>query len=509
MPSKTVPTIQVDNVCAHGADIPICRQREVNPAPRWSRAEKGFVILLGVALLVLLYANLGGYRTLSAHEAYVAVTAREMIENGDWVVPTYGGVPRLCKPPWSYWVAAAFGWLGGGITEFTARLPSTLAAIGLVVLMGVWATRWYGRTAGLCALFIQATSYYFLNFGRDATVDMQLCFVMTLALFLCSPHVPQEGNRWRWLCIWGLLGISWMMKLIYGPVLVVAVLLAYWAVQGQLRNALTPVHLVGLLVFAVIALPWTVALLWRMSEALEVWRHETLGRALGEMDSKPWWYFLVLVIWLPLPWTPLVLLRLREHWRLAWKEGDPRERFLSVWFLAQVILISLSVDKQTSYILPALPVLTLLAAPRLAQWVDTRKTWNFLSLRRAAIVGLTAFVLGFVGIAFWLLPGRDSRRPEVELARALVPLADGRDSIAFGLGQHPVVFYSKARRIEAPADLNRELESGPGLQLLTHVAHLPFLKTLGSVEALAEIDAHHPAYSKRTDPLVLVRLRRN
>ncbi|MCI0380992.1 MAG: hypothetical protein L0215_25690, partial [Gemmataceae bacterium] len=378
-----------------------------------------------------------------------------------------------------------------------------------------------GRTAGLCALLIQATSYYVLNFGRDATVDMQLCFVMTLALFLCSPHAPredarpasQEEHRWRRHCFWALLGISWMMKLIYGPVLVVAVVLAFWAVQGQLRNALRPVHLLGLLVFAVIALPWTAALVWRMPEALEVWRHETLGRALGEMDSKPWWYFLVLVTWLPLPWTPLVLVRLREHWRMAWREGNPRERFLSVWFLAQVILISLSVDKQTSYILPALPVLTLLAAPRLAMWVETRKASNgLLSPRRAAIVGLTVFVLGFVGVTTWLLPGRDARRPEVELARALVPRADGRGTdapVVFGLGQHPVVFYSKARRIEAPKDLQRELESGPCLQLLTHVAHVPFLKTLGSVEALVEIDACHPAYSKRTDPLVLVWLRRN
>src|SRR5688572_16354527 len=64
--------------------------------------------LLGVALVacIVLFYRLGSFRTFSSHEVYAVVTAREMIESDNWVLPTFGGLPRLRKPPLAYWMVA-------------------------------------------------------------------------------------------------------------------------------------------------------------------------------------------------------------------------------------------------------------------------------------------------------------------------------------------------------------------------------------------------------------------
>src|SRR5512133_3774935 len=66
---------------------------------------------------------------LDDHEAYVSVTAREMITNHEYVIPTMNGEYRIKKPPLQYWLVVGAAKLTGHIDEFTTRLPSALAAI--------------------------------------------------------------------------------------------------------------------------------------------------------------------------------------------------------------------------------------------------------------------------------------------------------------------------------------------------------------------------------------------
>src|SRR5436309_792932 len=65
---------------------------------------------------------------LDEHEVFVAQTARQMMDSGDWVVPWFGGVPRLNKPPLSYWLTMLAAWASGArdIQPWHARLPSAL-----------------------------------------------------------------------------------------------------------------------------------------------------------------------------------------------------------------------------------------------------------------------------------------------------------------------------------------------------------------------------------------------
>src|SRR6185295_19683263 len=107
-------------------------------------AAWGLLLLIAVEAL---FFQLGDYRRLTSHEVVAAVPAREMLHSGDWVVPRYGMVSRLQKPPLVYWLIAANGWLFGTFNEFTVRLHSATASLALMGLASLWAARWNGREA--------------------------------------------------------------------------------------------------------------------------------------------------------------------------------------------------------------------------------------------------------------------------------------------------------------------------------------------------------------------------
>src|SRR5215469_5822652 len=73
-------------------------------------------------------------------ESLRAIIAAEFLRSGNWIVPTLYGEPLFTKPLGMYAAIALVSWPLGGVTEFTARLPSALAASALVVLFF-----WYFR----------------------------------------------------------------------------------------------------------------------------------------------------------------------------------------------------------------------------------------------------------------------------------------------------------------------------------------------------------------------------
>src|SRR5439155_633379 len=112
---------------------------------------------------------------MNEHECYLAQTSREMLSTGDWIVPHYSTMPRLRKTPLGYWSVAATALLTGrGVNEWTARLPSALAAIGTLVCVWQLARMIYGSRAAAVAAWLGASSAAVLFYSHQAVVDMQL-----------------------------------------------------------------------------------------------------------------------------------------------------------------------------------------------------------------------------------------------------------------------------------------------------------------------------------------------
>src|SRR5262245_58284644 len=89
-------------------------------------------LLLLVAGVMLFALNLGGPSLWDLDEGRNAAAAIEMMESGNFVVPTFNARLRVDKPILLYWLLVA-SFQTCGINEFAVRLPSTLAALGTLV----------------------------------------------------------------------------------------------------------------------------------------------------------------------------------------------------------------------------------------------------------------------------------------------------------------------------------------------------------------------------------------
>ncbi|HWP59742.1 MAG TPA: glycosyltransferase family 39 protein [Candidatus Acidoferrales bacterium] len=515
----------------------------------------------------VLFFNLAGARTLTFHEGLVAVVAREMVASGDWIVPRFGGVPRLEKPPLAAWLVAGLSRVTGGVDEWTARLPAALSGLLLVCLIGSWGIRWYGRRAGLLAAVVQSTTVYTITQARLGEVDMTLCLLTTAALFLvATEHAdePKPMGHLRWIAFYLFVGISWLGKFIAGPVLVLVPAAIYLLVRDGARGLVRLLNPIGAMCFSALVAFWPALVAREIPQAWATWHDEIVGRSLGAMGREPPWYYFYAILWLMLPWTPATIAALPQSWRRGWKEGETRERFLWTWFLGQLALLSLSAFKHQHYIIPALPALSLMTG----RWLDgalasgarlnsrglsrraavagmivlagigsgaifiAGRRWPELILplglgigmgalggcvaigllylgriRAAALAALLVFIACYLGAVGWLLPRRDPRLPAVEFARkadARVPA--GRPVVLYAMGPSPLAFYLKRGfvREESVAGLRERLGREGTIYVIARTAALGEIEKFARIRRIEETRNPTESFLRKNPPLSLV-----
>ena len=158
------------------------------------------------------------YRT----ESLRAIVAVEFLRSGDWLVPRLYGEPLLTKPPGAYAAIAAASAPFGGVTEWTARLPSAVAATLVVFLVYGCFRRHFGRTGGLTAAALLPCSLMWLDRAPSAEIDMLevawvagavLCFLRAVECRETAER-PDGRSEWLWqqaalLCVAGGAMTKW------------------------------------------------------------------------------------------------------------------------------------------------------------------------------------------------------------------------------------------------------------------------------------------------------------
>ncbi|QDT66015.1 ArnT family glycosyltransferase [Calycomorphotria hydatis] len=332
-------------------------------------------ISLGVIAYSLLTFDLGSWRLFNQHEMLAVRPAQEMAISGDYIVPTYAGLPRLEKPPGFYWVLTAILSVTGELTTFTARLPSAIAAIFLAWLVGRWSRLRYGPVAGYGAFIAQSTSLYVLTYGRTAEADMLLCALMTSAMLVAAPANNSGQTFWekqaRWSAVGVLAAATYLLKFHFGPILIYTPLVVWLVCVRRWKElAHAVINPVALVCLCAAIFVWPLLVLSRIPEAAEVWNSETWGRFQGDITTQPFWYYLPILLWITMPWTPLALPGALLSWkRTGWWQTrfDSRESFLWVWLVVQLLLLSVSANKHKHYLLPLLPVFAIWTGLRIDQ----------------------------------------------------------------------------------------------------------------------------------------------
>jgi len=329
------------------------------PAP----SAYGRLPLLVLAAALALGVNLNGHRLLDPDEGRNAEVAREMAASNDYLLPHLDGLPYLDKPV-VYFAAAALVMEILGPTETAARLPAylfTLATIGIIV---AFARRRWGSDAGWLAGLALATMPLVMAYARATIFDSALAFCTTAAILAFWDERP--------VLAWAAIGLGALTK---GPVAILIPLgtaVPHALLTGRPLRRLFP--WLGLGAFALVALPWFIAVSVRIPEFPHyVFVRETLERVTTTKFHRtaPIWYYLPIVPIAAFPWIVPALARVK-HWRWAWlaRRDNPNAGdaiFLACWVLGPLAFFTLNQSKLPQYVLPLMPAFALAAARLLAR----------------------------------------------------------------------------------------------------------------------------------------------
>ena len=175
-----------------------------------------WIVLLGIALAAVLYA-LGVGDVREDNEGQRAAPPGTMLRTGDFTIPRLNGDPYLVKPPLLYWAIAGV-YSVAGVSEFTARVPTALCGVALVVSLYLLTRKAAGeRVARWGALVLLASPYAFQRM-RFAELDIPLTLAVFLAIVAArNATLCGDGGQRMRLCI--LSGLAFgAAVLLKGPV---------------------------------------------------------------------------------------------------------------------------------------------------------------------------------------------------------------------------------------------------------------------------------------------------
>lgn len=369
------------------------------------------LLLLGAYLVPLSWRPL-----IVPDEMRYAEIPREMIADGDWVVPRLNGVRYFEKPVLGYWVHAAAQMVLGP-TAFAVRLPSAVATLGTGALLWLVARR-SGRggpgapdAAPRAAAVVFLTSGQVYAIGTYAVLDalFSACVTASLVCFFCgctdSRGVLRAAGGTAWLLVAGAgAGAAFLVKGFAGLAIIglTAVSFLLWQRIPGRRWLALGAWPVG--AFLVVSLPWAVAIHLREPDFWPSFiQTEHLRRFLSEeaQHREPFWYYLPLLLGGFMPWT--LLLAVRPSWRLGVGPGESSTRFAVCWLALPLLFFSLCRGKLGTYILPCFPPAAWLLADGLVRVPAETLAGRLRRVARCVGLGVGAALL-LAGLAFAASP---------------------------------------------------------------------------------------------------------
>jgi len=276
-----------------------------------------------------------------------------------------------------------------GLSDPLAKLPSALCGLGVILLVA-----WLGRRltgdpfAGVLAMFVMATSIYFIKYAARAMTDVPFTFFFLAAV--CAWLLGEQNPGW--FLVAGLFaGLAQLTRAMAG--LSIPLLFAVDWVAGGRRLPWRYVIGGALIAFA---LPgaWYAQWIYRYGQAFFVKQSEYMNQEVYGSLSPPWRRYTGAVeyLWMVAksywPWLPAMLAGLT----VVVRNKDPKRRILIFWIAVVYALCAITRSRVLRYMLPAYPAFAILAAIGLLRFVDVRYLRNALRVV-TPILGVLVLVI--------------------------------------------------------------------------------------------------------------------
>jgi 4-amino-4-deoxy-L-arabinose transferase-like glycosyltransferase len=364
-----------------------------------------------VVTAVVLVPDLGGQYVWSKDEARGGLVAREMVEMGHWLIPHIGGQVYPDKPPLFHWLVALSS--SRGVTEWSLRLPSLLAAAATVALTYAMGARLATPLTGFAAALILASNTTFVEWARAGRLEMLLVLWLTLA-FWSALRWLDDGRR-RHLVVLGLaLGLGCLTKGPVGLVPLAALIVAVALLGRWSRGTLTDL---GLALSVAVALPasW-LGLAAGLHDGFHEYLEAVIANFVSEVQESRNRHALFAAEEIGvgfLPWTltlPAAVFVLVRTWPTS-------GRVLALpllWGGFVLVTFTVVISPRAVYFLPIYPALALVVAWAWSAASAQERRWMTWPL----VLAVIAVGLAGVGLVMWPLT-LEFKQQVVVLSRAV------------------------------------------------------------------------------------------
>ena len=359
-------------------------------------------IVAAVTMLLFLIANLP-WQLDDYDQAKQAFTSFEMIKEGHWFYQRTPHEHVATKPP-------LVGWVSAGVFVLTKswdvawRLPSFLAAIGIMMLLFRAATSVYGSTGDLIALGAFGLNLLSPRLATLVRTDMPLALVIFLIGLLIWQKIQRE-EAWKpqdRVYIFALLTVAMLIKgpIVYAFLLPGIGMFECWRHKSQAFSAWSGWW------------PWVASfgifLLWVIGGILfmpgffdEVVVREFAARFAETIHRpQPLYFYLPHLLHKFAPWSALmiavaILGLASRRWKIraAFREMSAETFWLLCWTLGGLLVMSLIPSKRVDRIFPIIPPLCLLLAAQVNGRVGALRRPDAAARRPYLAIALTFAIL--------------------------------------------------------------------------------------------------------------------
>ena len=326
------------------------------------------ILLLVLGYVFLMMGN-GLVSLTHPDEVFYAQTVKEMIAHNSWLTPILFDHPQFEKPILFYWLSALLARFFG-LTAFTARFwPAFFGIMGMMIAYWFSWLLFENKRVSFLAGVIQGSSVIYIALSRAVLTDMVFSMWVVMALgFFYGAYRNRISRFWGQLFFFICMGLAVLTKGLLGLCFTSGTVLLFLGLRKDLKYLRTWSIFWGGMVFLLVAVPWHLAMISQYGDAFvrEYFFNVHIRRLfMAEHDKCNTWYFYILTMVSGLlPWTFLFVPTMARIPHLYKNNSTGKEPFIFLlsWFVGVFVFIQPAHSKLASYIFPAFPAVTILAA---------------------------------------------------------------------------------------------------------------------------------------------------
>ena len=157
---------------------------------------------------ILIYIGKRSY--LAYDEGFYALQARWILNNNNWIIPQWWDSYNLDRTIGIQYLIAKSQSIFG-MNPFAAHIPTTLAALLMIILTYKLHEELLGQKGSIFSSLILSTTYIWLDFAHQATQDMIFACLVTAGLYSIIKIKKQETSIF-YIIFGAWIGLAFMLK---------------------------------------------------------------------------------------------------------------------------------------------------------------------------------------------------------------------------------------------------------------------------------------------------------